>query len=82
MPQSLQRLGWSPNHLTRRHRECLHWMAKGLLAKEIADKMGIHVGTVWKHRAMIMSHYGVNEALPAVIKALKAGHIKLEEINL
>jgi DNA-binding NarL/FixJ family response regulator len=56
--------------LTKRENEVLQLLSKGLLYKEIADKLGISVGTVRQHIHKIYEKLHVQNRTEAINKAL------------
>ena len=57
--------------LSKRENEILQLLSKGLLYKEIADQLGISVGTVRQHIHKIYEKLHVNSKSEAVAKAFK-----------
>ncbi len=55
--------------LTERELEVLRWMAEGLMNDEIAERMGIAIGTVKVHTRNIFSKLNVNRRAKAVLLA-------------
>ena len=62
----------TPN-LSRRERECLAFVAQGLVTKEIAQKLSISERTIDHHIGRAMKKLDVNTRTAAVIKAMSAG---------
>ncbi len=59
LPESLER-GPTMDLLSIREREVLAQIARGLLNKEIADRLGLSVRTVESHRERIMEKLGIH----------------------
>jgi DNA-binding NarL/FixJ family response regulator len=57
--------------LTAREQEVLEWMVRGLIKKEIADRLSLSVHTVDTHLRNIYAKLEVNTRTGAVAKALK-----------
>lgn len=60
--------------LSPRETEVLALIARGLLNKQIADRLGIGLTTVISHRRNIMQKLGVKSVAGAVIHALNMGY--------
>ncbi|MEG1721650.1 MAG: helix-turn-helix transcriptional regulator [Bacteroidales bacterium] len=56
--------------LTPREKEILFWVGRGLLSKEISQKLNISLNTVNRHRQNIMAKLGVKNSTEAVKMAL------------
>lgn len=54
------------NGLTKREDEIMRLIARGLMKKQIADKLGISMGTVKCHVEHIYDKLGVHKAISAV----------------
>jgi LuxR family maltose regulon positive regulatory protein len=61
--------------LSQREREVLVLLADGLSAKEIAERLSIAVSTAGVHLTRIYEKLGVNKAVIAVRRAIRAGLI-------
>lgn len=61
--------------LTKRELEILNFVKKGLLSKEISDKLSISVHTVNTHRQRLLEKLGANNTIEAIIFATKYGLI-------
>ncbi|MCI4651402.1 LuxR C-terminal-related transcriptional regulator [Phaeodactylibacter sp.] len=59
--------------LTRRETEVLKLVKKGLLSKEISDRLSISVHTVNTHRQRVIKKLGANNSMEAIIFASKYG---------
>ncbi|MFN8253060.1 MAG: LuxR C-terminal-related transcriptional regulator [Ferruginibacter sp.] len=59
--------------LTKREKEVLELVKKGLLSKEISGKLSISVHTVNTHRQRVLEKLGANNSMEAVIFASKFG---------
>jgi len=57
-------------------------MARGDMVKTTADVLGVSFKTAGHHRQQVYYFFGVNNATAAVVKALKTGHLRLEDITL
>lgn len=65
------------NHLlTRRHRQVLQLMARGLTSEEAGKRLGIDAKTVAAHRAGLLVRLGALNAPHAVYLAMKRGLIR------
>jgi DNA-binding NarL/FixJ family response regulator len=64
-----------PNPLSLRQRETLRLIAEGLTTQEIANRLGISVKTVEKHRAQLMERLGIHDVAGLVRYAIRAGLI-------
>jgi DNA-binding NarL/FixJ family response regulator len=60
--------------------ETLLYMGQGELMKVAAEKMGISYRTIDKHRQQVLYFYGAQSTTQAVVKALKSGHLRLEQL--
>jgi len=68
----------SYDELTPRQREVLTLIAEGLPNREIADRLGISVKTVERHRENIMKRLNLHSRTDLVKYALRKGLIQLE----
>ena len=59
--------------LTQRETEILQYIQKGLLSKEIADKLCISIHTVHIHRQNLLHKLGVQNSIEAINSGLKLG---------
>ena len=66
--------------LSRREREVLFQLARGLANKEIARQMGLSTRTVDRHIASVFTKMRVNSRTQAVLKALRQDMISLHDI--
>lgn len=62
--------------LSARQKEVLGYVAQGCSSKEIADKLGISVGTVDVHRVNLMKKLHIRNAAGLVVFAFRAGLIR------
>jgi DNA-binding NarL/FixJ family response regulator len=62
--------------LTRREKEILGYVARGLISKEIADKLRISVKTVETHRAHIIAKLNLHSTAELVKYAIQKGIAK------
>jgi DNA-binding NarL/FixJ family response regulator len=62
--------------LTDREREVLHWMARGLSSKDVAQALNISVRTVETHRANLMHKLGVKSVAVLIQVAIREGLIE------
>lgn len=62
---ALPRLGASA--LTEREQEVVRLVARGLVSKEVADRLGLSTRTVEKHRARILARLGLHD-LPNLVR--------------
>ena len=69
-----QNFGHRFDMLSKREREVLAWVVRGLSSREIGEKLGIHPTTVVNHRRIIMLKTGANNAAELVRLAL-AGEV-------
>ena len=60
--------------LSERETEVLTLIARGLINKEIADRLGIGLTTVISHRRNIMEKLGIRSVAGLVVYALAAGY--------
>ena len=58
------------NNLTTRETEILDWLSKGLVAKEVADRLGVGYDTIRYHLKHIYDKLHVHSRTEAVIKYL------------
>jgi NarL family two-component system response regulator LiaR len=68
------------NCLSERELEVLKLAAKGMSNKEIAAQLALSVRTVQSHLGHIFDKLGVSSRTEAVLHALKAGWLSLEQI--
>lgn len=68
---ALPRLG--AEDLTEREREVVRLVARGLLSKEVADRLGLSPRTVEKHRARILAKLGLHDVPTLVRWCLRNG---------
>ncbi|TBW55434.1 response regulator transcription factor [Marinobacter halodurans] len=61
----------SPGDLTRRERQILHLLAKGLTLNEIADQLAISNKTVSTHKTRLMKKAGINNNAELVTYAMR-----------
>jgi DNA-binding NarL/FixJ family response regulator len=61
--------------LSPREKEVLKWVAHGNSSKEVAQKLGISVGTIDVHRANLMKKLNVRNSVGLVLLAFEAGLI-------
>lgn len=59
--------------LTEREREVVRLVARGLLSKEVADRLGLSPRTVEKHRARILAKLGLHDVPTLVRWCLRNG---------
>ncbi|WP_300814615.1 response regulator transcription factor [uncultured Bacteroides sp.] len=64
--------------LTRREREVLQALAKGLNSHEIAEQLHVSENTVETFRRRLMAKFGAKNAIDLVVKAIAQGWITLE----
>jgi DNA-binding NarL/FixJ family response regulator len=64
---------WLPEGLTRRETEVLLLLGAGLSNKEIAQRLGLSVGTVKQHVHSILLKTGARSRIELVVQALAAG---------
>jgi len=69
-------------HLSERESEVLALVARGAANKEIARSMGLSVRTVEAHLRSIFAKLMVGSRTEAVVVAVKAGLLRLEEVEL
>jgi DNA-binding NarL/FixJ family response regulator len=62
---------------TERERDVIVLSSKGLLYKEIADKMGVSINTVKTHKKNIFLKLGINNNMEMVQYAMKNGIIRM-----
>ncbi len=65
--------------LTTRQQEVLALLADGIPSREIAERLGISVKTVERHRENIMERLNLHSRAELVKYALRKGIIQLEE---
>lgn len=61
--------------LSEREAEVLTLIARGLINKQIADRLGIGLTTVISHRRNVMEKLGIRTAAGLVVYALAAGYV-------
>lgn len=66
-------LSYTETILTDREKEILQMIYRGLLSKEIADKLNISIHTVNNHRKNILAKLGVDNSIEAINYALRNG---------
>jgi DNA-binding NarL/FixJ family response regulator len=66
----------SVHRLTRRQREVLERMARGLRASDIALELGISVRTVESHRQSLLDLFNVHSGVALVREAIRIGLIR------
>lgn len=64
--------------LTRRERDVLEAVAKGMNTHEIADLLKISENTVETFRKRLISKFGAKNAIDMVVKAVAQGWIALK----
>lgn len=69
-------------HLSERESEVLALVARGAANREIARSMGLSVRTVEAHLRSIFAKLLVGSRTEAVVSAVKAGLLRLEEVEL
>ncbi|HID52454.1 MAG TPA: LuxR family transcriptional regulator, partial [Anaerolineae bacterium] len=67
------------DNLTEREREVLILIADGLTNAEIAERLGISVKTVDRHRENLMRKLNLHSRVDLVKYAIKCGLIDLDE---
>lgn len=67
------------NKLTRREKECFHFMVQGYTSRQIAAFMGISEATIDKHRDAVNYKLRVNCAAALIRTALRHGWLTIEE---
>lgn len=68
------------SELTAREREVLAMIARGMLNKQIADRMGIALTTVISHRRHITEKLGIKSVPALTIYAVTRGYVDAESI--
>lgn len=68
------------HELTAREIEVLIYLTKGLINKEIADKMNISLTTVISHRKRITEKTGIKSASGLAIYAVMQGYIEANQV--
>lgn len=66
--------------LSERETEVLTLIARGLINKEIADRLGIGLTTVISHRRNIMEKLGIRSVAGLAVYALTSGLVDADEI--
>ena len=79
MPDNSQ-MAKSRSLLSPREIEVLSLVAKGLINKEIADKLNIGLTTVITHRKNIVEKLGLRSVSSLTIYAVMNGYVDLENI--
>lgn len=70
-----------PNHdLSAREIEVLVLLTKGLINKEIADRLGISLTTVISHRKNITEKLGIKSTPALAIYAVMHGYVSVDEV--
>ena len=64
--------------ITPRERELLEALAEGLSDKEIAERLYVGVGTVRTHMTHLLSKFGVDSRLQALIFAIRYGLVEID----
>lgn len=70
----------SPALLTTRETEVLTLIARGLMNKEIADRLGIGTTTVISHRRSIMDKLGIKSIAGLTLYAAALGYVNADEL--
>lgn len=70
----------SEHELSAREIEVLVWITKGLINKEIADKLNISLTTVISHRKNITEKLGIKSVSGLTIYAVMHGYIEADRI--
>jgi DNA-binding NarL/FixJ family response regulator len=78
IPTHPQELQTSP--LSQREIEVLQLLTKGLINKEIADRLCVSLPTVVTHRKNITDKLGIKSVSALTVYALTHGLIKVEDI--
>jgi DNA-binding NarL/FixJ family response regulator len=65
----------APTPLTAREIEIVQLSARGLIAKEIADRLGLSLHTVYTHRKNILKKLNLNSSSELVLYAINTGII-------
>ncbi|MFB9885562.1 response regulator transcription factor [Balneatrix alpica] len=73
--QQLQSLQNRYASLTKREKEVMHWVVRGLANKDIADTLGISRKTIEVHRANAMEKMAANSLAELVQIALQLGEV-------
>lgn len=68
--------------LSKRQIDILRLVAKGLTTPAIANELTLYMSTVDRDVCGLLNFLGVANRHAAVIKALKLGELRLEEIDL
>lgn len=66
--------------LSDREAEVLALVARGLINKQIADRLGIGLTTVISHRRNIMEKLGIRSVAGLAIYAMTAGYVAVDEL--
>ena len=67
-------------HLSERETEVLTLVARGLINKEIADRLGIGLTTVISHRRNLMEKLGIRSVAGLAVYALTEGLVEPDEL--
>ena len=67
--------------LTPREREVLWALADGLSDKEIAERLGVSIGTVGNHFVKIFKKLGVHSRLQALVFAVRHGIVEIGQTS-
>jgi DNA-binding NarL/FixJ family response regulator len=70
----------SPTPLSPREVEIVRLIAKGLIAKEIADVLSLSTHTIYTHRKNIMKKLNINSSSELILYALNNGLVSQESI--
>jgi DNA-binding NarL/FixJ family response regulator len=65
--------------LSQREMEILEFVTRGMINKEIANKLGISQQTVKNHMTSILKKLNVNDRTQAAVMALRRGWVRLDE---
>lgn len=68
----------SPTPLSPREVEIVRLIAKGLIAKEIADTLNLSTHTIYTHRKNIMKKLNINSSSELILYALNNGLVSTE----
>ena len=74
------KLGFQPQRLTERQRECVVWAARGKSDWEISRILGISHETVIQHLKQARERYGVGKRTPLAVHALFDGTIAFLDV--
>ena len=67
--------------LTPRETDVLRLLVKGLINKEIADRLGVGLTTVITHRKNLTQKLGMRSVSALTIYAVTRGLVKIEDIE-